>query len=109
MDTELAHAYECSGSSHILVHASLLPKAVRALRQLGCSAAETKRRILVLSHHQEIPEECKDQGWVSFDDLSTEPVAGVPERFDGEQAHETAFLFFSSGEASARQKQVVKC
>ena len=64
---------------------------------MGITKDEAKRRIVVLSPKAIIPAEVLADGWVTVEDLVPEDIPTVPESFDGEQAKETALIFFSSG------------
>ncbi|KAJ3534679.1 hypothetical protein NM688_g7100 [Phlebia brevispora] len=96
-EMELAHAYQISGASHILVHVSLLPVAVGMLASIGVQEDEVKRRIVIISSDREIPPDILAAGWISIDRLVPRDDLTLPERFDGPDADSTAVIYFSSG------------
>lgn len=81
----------------------MFPVARDAFASLGYSDAEARKRVLILAKDADIPQELLAQGWVGIDRLVPRPSLKLPERFDGPAAHETAALYFSSGEVKIRE------
>lgn len=94
---ELAHAMTVSRASHVLVHASAMPLVLATLQSLGRSPDDVKRSVIIVSAEHETPGEYRAGGWATLDTLDYTPVAGLPERFDGDAARATAFIYYSSG------------
>lgn len=93
---ELAHAFAVSDASHVLAHPSVLPLVRDTLRSRGLAERDVLRRVL-LAVEGALPQELRTAGWVGLDALDCTPVAGVPERMDGDAADATALIYFSSG------------
>ncbi|KAI0345623.1 acetyl-CoA synthetase-like protein [Trametopsis cervina] len=96
---EVAHAYKISGASHILVHPSLLQLASSTLvSKLGFSEADVKRRVIVAARKKDVPADVAARGFLDLDDITKDvKPLDKPEPFDGNDAHETAAIYFSSG------------
>ncbi|KAI0704341.1 AMP binding protein [Cytidiella melzeri] len=99
LENELAHAFRISNASHVLVHPSLLNITfITLVSTLGYTDNDVKSRIILMAYKKDVPTGIRAQGWLDLDDIveGVEPL-DKPESFDGEQAHETAAIYFSSG------------
>ena len=66
---------------------------------LGYSESGIKQRVIVMSNSKDIPPAVANLGLLDIDAIITDskPLSSIPERFDGEEAHAIASIYFSSG------------
>lgn len=99
---ELQYQIEDSAPSHIFVQPSLLGTAIAALRLIGVEDKDIKRRVILLARKGDVlSEDVRKEGLLTLEDIMADRRAFFPEEFDGEKAHRTAMLFYSSGTTGA--------
>jgi len=97
--SELAYILKDSGSSHVLVHGTLLPTVISALASMGISQDEAKRRVVIISPKTTVPAALSKTGWIASEDV----VPGnsvLPEDFRDDQSKETVYIYYSSGKTT---------
>ncbi|KAF8312233.1 AMP binding protein [Clavulina sp. PMI_390] len=98
---ELAHQLTNSRAGYVFVHPALFPVLIKAFASYGITEKVARQRTVILSYtNMEKGMEAQfniDKGWMRLDDFLNKGKKASEERFDGEQAKETAFLCYSSG------------
>lgn len=91
-----------------------LTTVMEMFRTLGVGKAEAAKRIIILGSSLKwaggpaIPRKAETAGLLQMEDLLTRGVLGEEEKFDGELAHETVYLCYSSG-TTGKPKGVEVC
>jgi acyl-CoA synthetase (AMP-forming)/AMP-acid ligase II len=95
--SELAHQWKDSRASLILSHPDLVQTVLDMFEQIGVSPADAKKRIVLATwgFAGTVPS-----GYVTMDDLLGKGAVAHEERFDGQDAHQTAMCCYSSGTTS---------
>lgn len=99
---ELAHQYRDSGAKIAFVHPMLLPVALEMFRSIGVSREDAQRRIILVDWQiSGVSSVNKDkdeyESYTRMWSLIGKEVLDEEELFDGEQAHETVYICYSSG------------
>jgi 4-coumarate--CoA ligase len=84
----------------MLVHPTLVPVAVDTLQEhLKFTKQDIKRRTVIMAQKKDVPAQLAKYGLLDLDDIlaGCEPLASLPERFDGKDAQSIAAIYFSSG------------
>ncbi|KAK7691667.1 hypothetical protein QCA50_005066 [Cerrena zonata] len=93
---ELAFQWNDSGVSIMLVHPLMLTVALNALKTLGFSDAESRRRI-VIADYSSVKRDGPLGKFIHLDDLLNSGSLHEEEKYSGYLAYETALLCYSSG------------
>ncbi|KAK7691688.1 hypothetical protein QCA50_005088 [Cerrena zonata] len=93
---ELAFQWNDSGASIMLVHPLILTVALDALKTLGFSDAESRRRI-VIADYGYVKRDGPLGKFIHLDDLLNSGSWHEEEKFAGDLSYQTALLCYSSG------------
>lgn len=103
--SELSFQYIDSGAKVVYTTPEGLPVVRQTFQELGLSKAEADKRILILPESlkwaggPDAPRHPDTIGLFELDDLLDKGALRREERFDGNDANETAYLCYSSGNA----------
>ncbi|KAF8586536.1 AMP binding protein [Ramaria rubella] len=92
---ELEHQLHDSGAYYVFAHPSLLETVRESMKQMKVSDAEVKKRIFLMG-----PMVAGLEGWQRADDLLGKGQLEKEEPSEGQAAHETVLLCYSSGTTS---------
>lgn len=101
--SELSYQLEDSGAYYIFVQPQLLETAIEALKMTKADEPEIKKRIILVGPSASLTG--IKGPWRRLDDFLGRGQLEKEEAFDGEAAHETILLCYSSG-TTARSKGV---
>lgn len=88
---ELSHQLKDSNASLVFAHPDNVSLTKDILKEIGWS--ETKINQRLVSANEQIADGCMSYTQI----LIPDPQPGIPERFDGQNSHETAVMCYSSG------------
>ncbi|KAF9514741.1 hypothetical protein BS47DRAFT_1392176 [Hydnum rufescens UP504] len=98
---ELIHQLDDSAAGIIFVHPTLFPLLLKALKFLGISDRDARRRVVIMSYvdQDRADEKAAEIGpeWTRLRELFGKGRLHSEEPFVGDQVHETALLCYSSG------------
>lgn len=100
---ELSFQYTDSGASIIYTTPEGLPVVRQALQELGLSKTEADKLIVIFPQSlkwaggPDAPRHPDTTGLLELGDLLNKGALQMEERFDGNDANETAYLCYSSG------------
>jgi 4-coumarate--CoA ligase len=102
---ELAYQYVDSGAKLVLSSEDGISTVLEMFKKLGLSKSEASKRIIVLGTGLEwaggpaVPRKAESAGLFLMEDMLCRGVCEREEMFEGNDAHETAYLCYSSGMA----------
>ena len=101
---ELAHQWENSGARVICVAQELLPVVQEMFKEVGISAEEGQRRVVVIGHDLGwakrsgfAPRKPSSTGLIQWEELLSLGSLPHEEMLDGDRVNETAMICYSSG------------
>jgi 4-coumarate--CoA ligase len=101
---EIAYQYADAGARLLFVHPTLLPVARAALAALGLSDADARARLVVLDLNK-----YEHEGLVALGALIDGGELVCEEAFEGQEAHATAVMCYSSGTTGKPKGVEVSC